>query len=141
MLHFDKVLIKDTEFHINEQVPFSKWLDDKSEITIEPAVQKGKKDTNKGRALINFKIGEKNNKEEPKPFYIKITVVGYFTCEEKVDIVEKYGLNMVNVLLPYGRTYISSLTGLAGYQNILIQPVNVYDLFRKKDEDSKEDRA
>lgn len=132
MLHFDKVLVKDTEFHINEKVPFSP-SDKENKIVVEPLVQKGIDNTKKGRAIIKASINDDKFIENGFPFYIKLEIVGAFTCDEDADVVDKYAMNMVNILLPYVRTYVSSLTGLAGYQSIIIQPINILELMEKKD--------
>lgn len=63
------------------------------------------------------------------PFYMRVTMVGYFECENMKNI-ESFQFNAMAILLPYLRAFITSFTAQSGISPVILPPINVYNYFK-----------
>lgn len=126
-LIFDKYYISDMNFKRNYE-----YLIDGNSIELEFEIEASAKflEENKAELSITTKIFEKEFTENNAPFFIDITIVGYFSCEGEVD-VEGFQLNGMAILLPYLRSIITSFTSQSGMSPVILPPINVYKAFEK----------
>ena len=61
------------------------------------------------------------------PFYIQVEIMGNFSLNGEVDanLVDLCKVNGTAILFPYLRAYVSYLTSMAGFPNLLLPTVNV----------------
>lgn len=68
------------------------------------------------------------------PFYLKMKIRGFFTCNPDVDMND-FKYNGIAILLPYLRSLITSFTAQSGINPIILPPINVYDVFEDEFQD------
>ncbi|HFI0037246.1 TPA: hypothetical protein ACGOTT_002235 [Streptococcus suis] len=93
-----------------------------------------KDDIHSGIVELSVELFDENFIENKKPFHIEVVVQGIFTDTDKTsesDIFEKYFPNMISMIYPYIRSYISATTGMFGIQNVQIPTINVFKLLEE----------
>lgn len=126
------VRVKSLNYLINEKIDISNIKD--VDISISPTPKLKKDDIHSGTVELSVELFEKNFIENNKPFHIEIVVQGIFTDSDTTseqDIFEKYFPNMISMIYPYIRSYISATTGMFGIQNVQIPTINVFKLLEK----------
>ena len=104
----------------------------KDPISLEPVIEKKitKIDENKVKISLFFAIKDSEN----KPFDSKVTLVGVFECQNwEKDEVGKLlvTMNTVNILFPYLRQAVSSLTTTAGVPPYILPIINTQSIKEK----------
>ncbi|MFE8700894.1 hypothetical protein ACFYKX_09725 [Cytobacillus sp. FJAT-54145] len=87
--------------------------------------------------VLNCKIFEENFDEHNVPFFLELSMRGYFNCSQDFNI-EDFQFNGMAILLPYLRSVITSFTAQSGISPVILPPINVYKVF-KRDGDSHDD--
>lgn len=87
--------------------------------------------------VLNCKIFEDNFEEHNVPFYLELSMRGYFNCSQDFNI-EDFQFNGMAILLPYLRSVITSFTAQSGISPVILPPINVFKVF-KRSEDSLDD--
>ena len=87
--------------------------------------------------ILNCKIYEDNFEVHNVPFYLELSMRGYFNCSKDVKI-EDFQFNGMAILLPYLRSVITSFTAQSGISPVILPPINVYKVF-KRSADSLDD--
>ena len=87
-------------------------------------------EVNNSRRIRLGVFGTQDNK-----YTFKIRIVGVFTVESSITLDDVYKENMykvnaVAILFPYLRTQLSLLTTQPGMSPVLIQPMNIVEMFR-----------
>lgn len=129
------VRVKSLNYLINESIDISDIND--VDISISPTPGLAKDDIHSGIVELAVELFDKNFIENNKPFHIEIVVQGIFTDTDKTsekDIFEKYFPNMISMIYPYIRSYISSTTGMFGIRNVQIPTINVFKLLEELSE-------
>lgn len=91
----------------------------------------------KGIIILTCKLFEEDFSENNLPFYLELTMRGYYDCEE-VEEFEDFELNAMAILLPYLRSTITSFTAQAGIAPVIIPPINVFNVFKNREETKQE---
>ena len=128
-LIFKNVRVKSLNYSINEAIDLSEIKD--IDILISPTPRLAEDDIHSGVVELSVELFDEFYIENNKPFHIEIVVQGMFTDSDKtskMNVFEKYFSNMISILYPYIRSYISAITGMFGIQNVQIPAINVYDL-------------
>ncbi|QRR97678.1 protein-export chaperone SecB [Streptococcus anginosus] len=131
-LILQNVRVKSLNYLINEAINISDIKD--IDISILPTPRLAKDDIHSGIVELSVELFDKNFIENNKPFHIEIVVQGIFTDTDKtseLDIFEKYFPNMISMIYPYIRSYISATTGMFGIQNVQIPAINVFKLLEE----------
>lgn len=87
--------------------------------------------------ILNCKIYENDFDEHHVPFYLDLSMRGYFQCSQDSNI-EDFQFNGMAILLPYLRSIITSFTAQSGISPVILPPINVFKVF-KRSEDSQDD--
>ena len=125
------VRVKSLNYSINEAINLSEIKD--VDILISPTPKLAKADIHSGVVELSVELFDEFYIENNKPFHIEIVVQGMFTDSDQtsnMNVFEKYFPNMISILYPYIRSYISATTGMFGIQNVQIPAINVYDLMQ-----------
>ena len=125
------VRVKSLNYSINEAIDLSEIKD--VDILISPTPSLSKDYIHSGVVELSVELFDEFYIENNKPFHIEIVVQGMFTdCDQtsNMNVFEKYFPNMISILYPYVRSYISATTGMIGIQNVQIPAINVYDLMQ-----------
>lgn len=85
----------------------------------------------KAKLIITCTIFEEEFKQGLSPFYLDISMTGHFSCEGDIDI-EGFQMNGMAILLPYLRSLITSFTAQSGIPPVILPPINVYNVFKRK---------
>ena len=131
-LILQNVRVKSLNYLINEAINISDIKD--IDISILPTPRLAKDDIHSGIVELSVELFDKNFIENNKPFHIEIVVQGIFTDTDKtseLDIFEKYFPNMISMIYPYIRSYISATTWMFGIQNVQIPAINVFKLLEE----------
>jgi preprotein translocase subunit SecB len=88
--------------------------------------------------ILTCKIFEEEFKHETAPFYLELSMRGYFDCQG-VDI-DSFKFNGMAILLPYLRSVITSFTSQSGISPVILPPINVYKVFGEENDKSNPDR-
>ena len=131
-LILQNVRVKSLNYLINEAINISDIKD--IDISILQTPRLAKDDIHSGIVELSVELFDKNFIENNKPFHIEIVVQGIFTDTDKtseLDIFEKYFPNMISMIYPYIRSYISATTGMFGIQNVQIPAINVFKLLEE----------
>ena len=137
-LRLEDIKIIENHFIINPDVPFKEW-DGPTPINVSPSFQVHDQDESIGRVIIEVKLFDKDFDENKYPFFLKTVILGQFKMSdhEEGNIIDQYGINMTSMLLPYARSYIAALTGLAGIDAIHIPAINVMRLFEELEDEEE----
>lgn len=97
----------------------------KTAISLNPILEKKieKIDENTVKVSLFFRVDGKDD----KPFSLKVILVGLFKCEnwEKTEIGSALArMNTVNILFPYLRQAVSTLTTMAGIPPYILPIIN-----------------
>lgn len=84
--------------------------------------------------VLTCKIFEENFEENNVPFFLELSMRGYFHCEN-VNI-DQFKFNGMAILLPYLRSVITSFTSQSGIQPVILPPINVFKVFGEDEESS-----
>lgn len=125
-LTFNKYFIEDFKFSRNEEVNSGKY---DLELNLNATVGIHE-DEDKARITLHCEIFDEEFKEKNRPFHIKASIVGYFTCETAK--VEDFQFNGMAILFPYLRGFISGVTAQAGIPPVTLPTINVYKYFEQK---------
>ena len=128
-LIFKNVRVKSLNYSINEAIDLSEIKD--IDILISPTPRLAEDDIHSGVVELSVELFDEFYIENNKPFHIEIVVQGMFTDSDKtskMNVFEKYFSNMISILYPNIRSYISAITGMLGIQHVQIPAINVYDL-------------
>ena len=131
-LILQNVRVKSLNYLINEAINISDIKD--IDISILPTPRLAKDGIHSGIVELSVELFDKNFIENNKPFHIEIVVQGIFTDTDKtseLDIFEKYFPNMISMIYPYIRSYISATTGMFGIQHVQIPAINVFKLLEE----------
>lgn len=131
-LILQNVRVKSLNYLINEAIDISDIKD--VDISILPTPGLAKVDIHSGIVELSVELFDKNFIENNKPFHIEIVVQGIFTDTDRtseLDVFKKYFPNMISMLYPYIRSYISATTGMFGIQNVQIPTINVFKLLEE----------
>lgn len=109
--HFDEVQEVELNLHFSAQVLISE-------------------DKDRARIGIRCKIYDEEFENNKAPFFIDITMNGYFGCTPDITI-DKFEIHGMAIMLPYIRSIITSFTAQAGISPVIIPPINVYKVFKK----------
>ncbi|KRG16284.1 hypothetical protein ACA30_00755 [Virgibacillus soli] len=114
-----------------------KFIADKEEIGLDFALSAEasiSSEMDESIIVLNCKIYEDNFDEHNVPFYLDLSMRGYFNCSQDFNI-EDFQFNGMAILLPYLRSVITSFTSQSGISPVILPPINVYKVF-KRSEDS-----
>ena len=131
-LILQNVRVKSLNYLINEEINITDIKD--VDISILPTPGLAKDDIHSGIVELSVELCDENFIENKKPFHIEVVVQGIFTDTDKtseLDIFEKYFPNMISMIYPYIRSYISATTGMFGIQNVQIPTLNVFKLLEE----------
>lgn len=87
--------------------------------------------------ILSCKIFEDEYRENKAPFYLDLSMRGFFDCVGEVDI-SSFKLNGMAILLPYLRSIITSFTAQSGISPVILPPINVFKLFDDENHDEKD---
>lgn len=136
-LILQQIRVKRFEFEINEAAEFQDGQT--IDISITPKNSINPSNVHEGMLELNISLFDKDYQTTNAPFFLNIVVQGIFTDEakEEVDLFSKYFPNMLSIIYSYARTYISSVTGMFGVQNVNIPTINVFKLLESSSSDDK----
>lgn len=85
----------------------------------------------KAKLELTCNLFDENFNNGLAPFYMKVTIVGYFECEN--TNIHDFEFNAMAILLPYVRAFITTFTSQSGIPPVILPPINVYNYFEKND--------
>lgn len=130
VLRFEKYNISSMKFGINEEFQSQNEdisLDFGFEADVSISSQK-----DKAKTKLTCTVFDVNFKEKTAPFYLEISIVGYFSTNAEMGNIEDFRIHSMAILLPYLRAIITSFTSQTGISPVIIPPINVFNLFGKK---------
>ena len=122
ILKFKEYIVEDVIFKNNDKFDNSQAV--KLDLKIN---EETKKENNILKVDLNvtvFEEAEKNN----YPFYIKLRVRGIFQIEGNDEDVGFFKPNAIAILFPYVRAIISTYTGIANINPLILPAINVNKL-------------
>lgn len=133
VLRFEKYNIEFMEFKINDEYPFEE-KEIELEFGFEAQVQVTE-ERDKAKTKLTCKVFDPDFKEKTEPFYLEITIVGYFSFNNGLGNIDDFRIHSVAILLPYLRAIITSFTSQTGIAPVIIPTINVFKLFENESED------
>ena len=119
--------------NINYSLDIDLYINRNKEISIIPELQRlvDKVDGNKAIVKLFFRV----KKTDVIPFDINVTICGLFECDNWETTQD--GLYFINttstqILFPYLRQAISTITGMSNIAQYVLPVVNVSTLFRNE---------
>lgn len=108
------------------------------EFTISPTFTRTTGETADGRYYTELSVSLSNTKETPFPLDLYVCIAGIFELNNFDDeqIRSFLNLNAVQILFPYIRTIVSSITSTAMMPPIVLPIINSQTLFPDKDSDN-----
>lgn len=123
-LRFHDYMVEELVFKRNSDVSsvdVELHLSFEAQVSISP-------EKDKAFITLTCEIFDDTFEENTAPFFIKITLRGFFDCKDVT--IEKFQVNGMAILLPYLRATISSVTAQAGIKPVIIPPINVFNVFK-----------
>lgn len=136
-LALKEVKVSSFTFRLNDN--YSVQKNELVEISMFPKLIPDREDTRKGQLQLGVQLFNEKFIEENKPFYLKMFVVADFEDhgDTSKDIFAKYAINMLSMIYPYVRSYISATTSMFGCPGVLIPPINVVTLVERLQAEQK----
>ena len=123
-LIFNKYIVKNVLFEYNENFK-------ERSVEIEFKIDKNiRYDKNKMTVDLNVEIFEK---EEKYPFYMKVSIRGFFTIENNEEEIN-FEPNAIAILYPYVRAIVSTYTVNANITPLMLPTINVNKLIKDQEE-------
>lgn len=122
-LIFNKYIVKDILFEYNEN------FKEKS-IEIEFKIDKNI-NYNKDQMIVDLKV-EIFDRDDKYPFYMVITIRGFFTIENNDERIN-FEPNAIAILYPYIRSIVSTYTAQANIMPLILPVINVNKLLEDKE--------
>lgn len=119
--------IETSEFYLNKSVK----LEENQEIALSLETNFNKEDADTLSLSLDLSIFNKDFKEKGKPFHIRLVINTYFEIDEELDevnLIQRYGANMILLSYPYARAYITNLTAMANIPPINIPVISIEDV-------------
>ena len=77
---------------------------------------------------VNIFYSEDDNMEDA-PYKLSVEIAGRFICEN--DWQEKWEANILAIMFPYLRSFVSMITSNSGRDPIILPTVNIVNMFEK----------
>lgn len=123
-LIFNKYIVKNVLFEYNENFK-------ERPVEIEFKIDKNiRYDKNKMTVDLNVEIFER---EEKYPFYMKVSIRGFFTIENNEEEIN-FEPNAIAILYPYVRAIVSTYTANANITPLMLPTINVNKLIKDQEE-------
>lgn len=100
-------------------------------ININPEFKRDIIEVDTDNAIVKLSI--KITNENDAPFDVNVTICGLFECKGWKDTNEGQDFikfTSVQVLFPYLRQIVSTITGLSNIQQYVLPIINVFDFFK-----------
>lgn len=130
MLNFrlEKYWVEDINYKLNIDT-YSSCLG--KTINIDPQLKRDIVEIDDNKAIVKLSI--KVDSEKESPFGMLITICGEFVCKAWKDTPEGQDFmkfTSVQVLFPYLRQIVSTVTSLSNIQPYVLPVINVFELFK-----------